>query len=215
MRTTGAQRHFTRRLVRRAPARAGRGRHRLVGPVAVLLAGLLLAGCTASAGSREAGYIEGAGTVTRLAPSERGAPVNFTATTLDGDQLTLADYRDQVVVLNVWASWCPPCRAEAPGLQRAWDALGERGVQFVGINTRDEQPQARAYVDRFALTFPSVVDEGGQVMLTFRDTLPPTAIPSTLVLDRSGRVATRVVGGVTEPRLRALVDEVLAEGGAR
>jgi thiol-disulfide isomerase/thioredoxin len=194
------------------PRRTVRRRPRLL---ALAAAALALAGCTSSAGSREAGYVAGAGTLTRLTSAQRGAPVEFTGTTLDGRPFALASTRGHVTVLNVWASWCPPCRAEAPGLARAADALRPQGVRFVGINTRDEPAQARAYVRRFGLPFPSVVDEAGSVMLTFRETLPPTAIPSTLVLDRSGRMAVRIVGGVTETRLRQAVDQVLAEGRAR
>lgn len=180
--------------------------------VVVALAAFVLSACTSSAGSTQAGYVEGPGTITTVPVGQRADPVDFTATTLDGQPFTLSSTRGEVTVLNVWASWCPPCRAEAPGLQRAWEALADRGVAFVGINTRDELPQARAYVKRFGLTFPSVTDDGGKVLLEFRGTLPPTAIPSTLVLDRAGRVAARVVGGVTENRLLDVVERVLGEG---
>jgi thiol-disulfide isomerase/thioredoxin len=179
------------------------------------LVAFTLTSCTSSVGSREAGYVEGPGTLSHLTPAQRGAPVDFSGTPLDGRQFTLSSTRGHVTVLNVWASWCPPCRAEAPGLVRAAEALAGQGVRFVGVNTRDQPAQARAYVRRFGLPFPSVVDDGGAVMLTFRDTLPPTAIPSTLVLDSSGRIAARVVGGVTETRIREVVAQVLAEEPAR
>jgi thiol-disulfide isomerase/thioredoxin len=170
-----------------------------------------LTGCSTSEASGGAsGFIEGPGTLTWVAPADRTTPREFTATTLTGEKFALTSTRGQVTVVNVWASWCPPCRAEAPGLVRLHQALGER-VAFVGVNTRDEVPQATAYVENFAIPYPNVEDDGGAVLLAFRDTLPATAIPSTLVLDPQGRIAARVLGGVTEARLRDVVERVLGE----
>lgn len=177
----------------------------------VALAGLL-GGCASAPNIGTTGYVQGAGTVTVLSPSQRGAPRDFTATTLAGAPFTLSSTRGHVTVINVWASWCPPCRAEAPGLEAVWQQFSGSGVRFVGIDTRDQAPQARAYQANFKITFPSVSDNDGSVLLAFRDTLPPVAIPSTLILDPSGRVAVRVVGGVTETRLSDLIRQVLGEG---
>ena len=189
--------------------RAGRRRTTVV--AAVLLVLLALTGCSTSEASGGAsGFIEGPGTLTWVAPADRSAPREFSAKTLTGETFELTKTRGQVTVVNVWASWCPPCRAEAPGLVRLQQALGDR-VAFVGVNTRDEIPQASAYVAKFAIPYPNVEDDGGAVLLAFRDSLPATAIPSTLVLDREGRIAARVLGGVTEPRLRDVVERVLGE----
>jgi thiol-disulfide isomerase/thioredoxin len=193
---------------RRAPAR------RTVAALAaaVLVAAVALTGCSTSQASGGAsGYIEGEGTVTVVPAAGRSQPRSFAGTTLDGATFDVASTRGHVTVVNVWASWCPPCRAEAPGLEQAHQALQGKGVRFVGIDTRDEAPQARAYVKRFGITFPNISDDGGAVLLAFRDTLPPTAIPSTLVLDRKGRIAVRVLGGVTDDRLRQVVEQVMAE----
>ena len=115
------------------------------------------------------------------------------------------------MVLNVWASWCPPCRAEARALERVHQATRSRGVQFVGLNTRDQPDAARAYLRTFGVTYPSVEDPSSKLLLGLRGTLPPTATPSTLVLDREGRVAVRVLGPISELSLRQAVDDVLAE----
>jgi peroxiredoxin len=156
-------------------------------------------------------YVSGPGTVTKIAPDERGSPIDLAGTLLDGGGFDVANHRGKVVVLNVWGSWCPPCRAEAPGLQRVWTAVRGKGVQFVGIDTRDTKAAAQAFERRFGLTYPSISDEDGELLLAFRTTLPPNAIPSTIVLDRQGRVAARIVGATTEEKLRRLIDDVLAE----
>lgn len=116
-----------------------------------------------------------------------------------------------MVVLNVWASWCAPCRAEAPALAGLARDLSDRGVQFVGLNTRDSDVSARAFVDRYALDYPNVIDRDGQLQLLFADSLPPQVIPSTLVIDADGRVAARVLGRSSEATLRGLIDSLLAE----
>ena len=190
--------------------RPGRSAARWVAGLAVLAG--LLGGCASAPSVGATGYVQGAGTITVLSPSQRGAPRDFTATTLAGAPFTLSSTRGHVTVINVWASWCPPCRAEAPGLEAVWQQFSGSGVRFVGIDTRDQTPQAKAYQARFKLTFPSVADNDGSVLLAFRDTLPPVAIPSTLILDPSGRVAVRVVGGVTETRLSDLIRQVQGEG---
>ncbi len=178
---------------------------------------LLLTACGASgpstAGGAAAGqqYVSGPGTVTRVSTGERGSAPGVQGRLLDGGTFDLAAHRGKVVVFNVWGSWCPPCRAEAPGLQRVWEETRAKGVQFVGINTRDTVPAARAFERRFGITYPSVVDDDGRLLLAFRGSLPPNAIPSTIILDSESRVAARVVGATTYEKLRRLVDDVLAE----
>jgi thiol-disulfide isomerase/thioredoxin len=115
------------------------------------------------------------------------------------------------VVYNVWGSWCPPCRAEAPTLRRIATETEPDGVQFVGINIRDNEASAEAFERRYEISYPSLFSPDGQLLLPFRGTLPPSAIPSTVVVDRQGRVAARIVGGATYVKLRAVVGRVLAE----
>ncbi len=155
------------------------------------------------------GYVSGSGVITRVAPPDRGAGAVLEGNTLDGRPFRLSDARGKVVVVNVWGSWCGPCRKEAPALQRAWTDLQTRGVQFVGLNERDRVEQAQAFERSFGLTYPSVFDRDGMLLLAFRE-VPPNSVPSTLVLDREGRLAARVAGEVSEATVRGLVEEELA-----
>lgn len=195
------------------------GRTLLLRAAALAALTVLAAGCADRVGAGESvsgkvaeqGYVSGDGATTILAESERLAAPDLTGTTLDGELFSLADQLGEVVVLNVWASWCAPCRAEADDLQQVWTDVNGKGVQFVGLNTRDSQAAAEAFVDRFALTYPSVVDTDGSRQLLFHETLPPAAIPSTIVIDRKGRVAGRAIGEVDRSRLLGMIEPILAE----
>ena len=189
-------------------------RDRLCRTAAALALLLTLAGCSRGTGTSavaDQGYISGDGTVRTVPPPERDAPVRFSGTTLDGARFDLRNHRGDVVVVNVWGSWCPPCIAEAPVLQQVWEQTRGDGVQFVGIDFNDNRAAALAHERRFGVTYPSVEDESGQVLLALRGSLPPRAVPSTLVVDRRGRVAARVLGQVSGPTLRTLLRDVLAE----
>lgn len=193
------------------------------GCVAVLALALVLAGCSDGQVTRSgddadnAGYIEGDGVVSIIPPQDRAPAPEFGGPLLGEEgEFELSDALGDVVVLNVWGSWCPPCRKEAPDLQAVYDELAPRGVRFVGVNTRDGQTEtaALAFEDEFGITYPSVVDPHGEALLAFRDTLPPAAIPSTLVIDRDGRMAARVLGPIGRKSLHDLVSDILAEGTA-
>jgi thiol-disulfide isomerase/thioredoxin len=187
-----------------------------------LVAGLvavvgLLVGCSgggsAAQATAETRYVSGGGTVTTVPPEQRRPAPPLRGRTLTGDVLDLTSYRGRVVVLNVWGSWCPPCRKEAPDLVRAAEALAAKNVAFVGLNTRDLDPEpARAFVRTFEVPYPSVYDPNGEQLLGFRETLPANAIPSTLVIDAQGRVAARVLGSVDDRTLGHLVDDVVTRG---
>ena len=190
---------------------------------AAALAGVaLLSGCSAdtagepvnsgggNGGGNGQGYVAGDGRVTVVPAAEREDAPELSGPTLDGGTWSLADQQGKTVVLNVWASWCPPCRAEMPGLQRLSVRYAEQGVAFAGLDTRDTDAAASAFIENIGVTYPQVVDPDGRLLLAFRDTLPPQAIPSTLIVDDEGRIAARVIGPITEPRLAALLDDVLA-----
>lgn len=181
----------------------------------VVAAALLLTSACSSgpddAGS--AGFVAGDGSIVVLAPEQRATAPVITGTTIDGGTFDLADYRGTVVVLNVWASWCAPCRAEAPVLEQAWQEVADHGVQFVGLATRDSPVAAQAFIDRFGITYPNVLDDAGLLQLQFRDTLPPQAIPSTVVIDAEGRVAARILGKASEASLRGVIEQVRDPAG--
>lgn len=169
------------------------------------------AGGTSSIES-ESGFVGGDGSIIVVEPAQRAPAPDVRATTLDGGTFDLVDYRGETVVMNVWASWCAPCRAEAPELQEVWEEEQDNGLQFVGLNTRDSTVAAQGFVESMGLTFPSIFDPDGQVQLQFSDSLPPQAIPSTLVIDGSGRVAARILGKVSAATLRGVIDEVAERG---
>jgi thiol-disulfide isomerase/thioredoxin len=168
------------------------------------------AGCSGGdvGASGDQGYVAGKGIITSLKAADRRRPGPVSGTTLDGRRLSLAAYRGHVVVVNVWGSWCPPCRAEAPMLARAARRLRPRGVVFVGIDSRNpEQAGPRAFVRRYRIPYESIYDPDGRTLLAFHDTLPPNSIPSTVILDRQGRVAASVIGEITRTTLVDLVHE--------
>ena len=137
-------------------------------------------------------------------------------TTLDGKPFALSQLTGDIVVINVWGSWCAPCRAETPDLVRVANEDAARGVSFVGINTRDNPEAARAFVRVNQVPYPSVVDDNGEVLLSLRDTIPTTVVPTSVVVDREGRVAARIIGPVTYTTLKGLLDdEILASKATR
>lgn len=167
----------------------------------------------ANQGSRK-GYISGDGAVEAIPAGSRGKPVSLTGTTLDGAKWSASDAAGKVVVLNVWASWCPPCQHEAPDLAASAKGFAASGkpVVFMGLNTRDNPASGVSTAKRWGITFPSLNDESGVLILALQGKV--TSPPTTLVLDRAGRIAARVNGEVTTATLNGLVDDVLAEGQA-
>ena len=178
--------------------------------LALLMLPLALAGCSDDIGSSgDQGYVAGRGIITTLPAAEREKPGDVAGQTIDGKPLSLADYAGKVVVVNVWGSWCAPCRAEAPMLAKAARDLADRDVAFLGIDSRDpSQTAARAFVRRFEIPYPSIYDQQGRTLLAFRGTLTPNAIPSTVIIDRQGRVAASVLGEISRTTLYDLVEEV-------
>jgi thiol-disulfide isomerase/thioredoxin len=188
---------------------------------AVLLAvalpsALVLAGCSNDVGSSgNQGYVAGKGIITSVKAADRKQPGEVAGRTLDGKQVSLADFRGKVVVVNVWGSWCGPCRAEAPMLARASRDLAEKGVVFLGIDSRDpSKDAAKAFVRRFDVPYPSLYDQQGSTLLAFRGTLTPNSVPSTVVVDPQGRVSGSVLGSLTRTTLDDLVDDASSGGGA-
>jgi peroxiredoxin len=177
--------------------------------VAAVVAGLL-AGCSTSGqGTGNQGYVSGNGSVTTIEGANREPAPDVAGSSLDRKPLTIDDYPGQVIVLNVWGSWCGECREETADLERAWQQLSRQDVQFIGINTRDNQAEARSYVRNKGITYPSIFDPDGQTLLGFRGTVSPAAIPTTIVLDARHRVAARILGPITESTLIQLVTDVV------
>jgi thiol-disulfide isomerase/thioredoxin len=115
------------------------------------------------------------------------------------------------VVLNVWGSWCNPCRAETPELVRAANQTRSQGVRFVGIDTRDNPSAARAFATASKMPYPSIIDRDGRVLLGFNGIVPFSAVPSTVVIDRTGQIAARVIGRISYTTLLGVIDDLQTE----
>lgn len=167
---------------------------------------LVLSSCGGGGSSiAEESFVSGNGSVSYIKPSDRIAAPALSGMTLSGKNYTYNV--GQVAVVNVWASWCAPCRAEAPTLA----ALTEKytDVAFIGILTRDNPVNAEAFARRFALPYPTLIDDS--VLIGFRKSLPANAIPSTVLIDKRGNVAARISGEVTYSSLSEIIEKVSAE----
>lgn len=134
----------------------------------------------------------------------------LSGTTLDGAPLDVSAMRGQVVVLNFWASWCAPCRAEAETLNEVATRTADQGVRFVGINVKDELGSAQAFERKQEVGYPSLFDQPGRLLLRFRKAIPQTP-PTTLIVDRDGRIAAFFAGAVRLSDLLGPVEQIAAE----
>ena len=153
--------------------------------------------------------------IAEFPPASRGEPLALAGPALQegAAPVDVAEHRGSVVVVNLWGSWCAPCRAEAPMLQETATAYATQGVTFIGVNVSDAPAAARAFERTYAITYPSIDDSVQmRAFLALREYVPSSAVPSTLVLDRQGRVAARVIGQISGSTLTALLDAVVAEG---
>jgi DsbE subfamily thiol:disulfide oxidoreductase len=144
------------------------------------------------------------------AQRDRRPVPQFREPALGGGTIDWGDYSGKVVVVNFWASWCGPCRREAPALQRLWEEYRDRGVRFLGVDFKDDAAAARAYEEEFGITYPSVFDPSGKVAYDFQ----VLALPTTYVVGRDGWIAYHFTGIITEPLLRKSIEDVM-EGASQ
>jgi thiol-disulfide isomerase/thioredoxin len=156
-------------------------------------------------------YVAGDGSVTEFAAADRKSPLQVNGTLFNGTTVAPADLQGKVTVLNFWFAACAPCRVEAPLLEELHQEFKPQGVQFYGVNLRDEKATAEAFDKSFNLTYPSFDDKDGGVLLAVSGLVPPGAVPTTLVLDKQGRVASRVLGESQKGTLKALIAAAVAE----
>lgn len=152
-------------------------------------------------------------TVQEIEVADRDEPVTFTAQTESGATVSSSDYAGQVLVVNFWYAACAPCRVEAPRLEEAATELSDEAVSFLGVNTYDQAATAASFAKQFGITYPSVIDVADKtVTLAFAEATPVSATPTTLVVDKQGRVAARIIGEVPDAGiLTTLVRDALAE----
>ncbi|CAM3789603.1 TlpA disulfide reductase family protein [Nocardiopsis tropica] len=185
---------------------------------AALLVGMLaLSGCTQySDRSAEGGVIAPGGKLEQFyEPAKRSTVGDLSGRSVTDPNTTLSlkDYEGKVVVINVWGSWCAPCRIEAPELEKVYVASKPRGVEFLGINVRETagDDAARDFIDSFKLTYPSIYDPPGKTLLAIGEQYPTTVVPMTFVLDKQHRVAAVYLTTVGEKELTGTLDKVLGE----
>ncbi len=141
-------------------------------------------------------------------PREGFSAPDFTLDLLDGGQLRLSDLRGQSVVINFWASWCPPCRAEMPAIEKVYQAYKDRGLVVLAVNTtfQDNEAAAAAFVREFGLTFLIPLDRDGSVSQRYQ----LRGLPSTFFVDRNGIIRSVVIGGpMSEALIQSKVEELL------
>lgn len=184
-----------------------------------LVAAIALTGCTQdkladqyASGSGQ-GYVSGDGANTEIPAGARSAAVDFSGTDEAGNPISSADYAGKVFVVNFWYASCPPCRSEASDLKALSEQYGD--VPFLGVNISDTSDVAKTFETKFGLDYPSIIDaQTASVQLAFAGSgaVSPNAVPTTLVIDREGRVAARISGLIRDPIiLSGMIDRVVAE----
>lgn len=192
------------------------GRRGVVALVAAATCTLLLASCSTgndavdqTAGSQYR-FVAGDGTGRLIAAADRKSAPSFSGDLVGGGRFDSTSLAGQVAVINFWGQWCGPCRVETPDFQKAYQATRSDGVRFVGVDVKDSEQLARAFLTDRHIDYPSLFDPDGRVALRFRN-FPPNSIPSTIVLDRRQRVAAVFLGPLLTGDIQPLVTRLAAE----
>lgn len=186
--------------------------------VVALASVVLLSGCASDpladqyrAGSGK-NYIAGDGSVIEIALENRSDAIVFEGVNESGGIISSRELAGEVIVVNFWYAGCAPCRAEAPVLEEAFEDTASTGVAFIGVNVRDQAETAQTFNAEFGVTYSSIIDTNGQAQLAFATNVPPNAVPTTLVLDRQGRVAARILGQLKNASiLTTIISDVASE----
>ena len=134
----------------------------------------------------------------------RPAP-DFTLKTFKGAKISLEDLRSKPVVINFWASWCPPCRIEAPLIERTWRAYKNRGLIFLGVNIQDRKEDALNYIQEFDITYPNGPDPTGEITIDYG----VSGLPVTFFVSRNGEIVRRWVGAIEKSVLISSIEEIM------
>jgi thiol-disulfide isomerase/thioredoxin len=191
---------------------------RLIVAASIAASLVLLSGCVSNdplaVDANNENFTSTDGTVTEVAPANRGEAVSFESSDMtDGSTVSAEDFRGSVLVVNFWYAACPPCRAEAPDLAELATVYADHGVRFLGVNVYDNASGAQSFEKTFDIPYPSALDaDTGELRLAFAGDLPPSGIPTTFIVDRDGRVAARLLGYIYDRSMfEDMVDRVVAE----
>ncbi len=135
----------------------------------------------------------------------RGLAPDFTLSSLQGEEIRLSEMRGQVVLVNFWATWCPPCRFEMPAMQEVYETYRKRGFVILAVNFKEDEAQVRSFVDEFRLTFPVLLDKSGNVAAQYR----VVGLPSSYFVDAKGRVQAVRVGAMDKEYMETQVRRLL------
>ena len=176
----------------------------------VLTAAVVLAGCSGGlrAERSDGGFVQGDYSITVVPVGDRVDAPDLSGETLSGGRVSLDHLAGKTVLVNVWGSWCVPCREEVDDLVAARRQLPKAEVAFLGINIRDDRAAAQAFEDRYAVTWPSLYDPSSSLLLGFRDSLSASAVPTTYIVDTEGNVAVRMLDKQTANTFVDVVTEV-------
>ncbi len=181
----------------------------------LLIISLLITSCATPVSNissdAESGFVSGDGTSVFLIKSERkSAPILENVEFLS-NEINLKELENKVVLINVWGSWCSPCRKEAPELEELYLKNKDKNVEFIGINIRDSKISANRFIDNFSITYPNIFDRDGKFLLGYKDSLPANAIPSTILIDKNGLVAARQLGPIDKSLIQGFISELVEE----
>jgi thiol-disulfide isomerase/thioredoxin len=183
----------------------------MVAAVVAVSSALTLAAC---GGSSNAANKAGLGVITTWNAADRKALPEMSGATLGGGSLDVASLKGKVIVVNFWGSWCGPCQDEAGYLQDTYQKYADKGVAFVGVDTRDgtDSAQANTFVRTNKITYPNLIDgDDEKYMKDFVGVVPLDSVPATLIVDRQGKIAWRALIGINSTQLQTGLDSILAE----
>jgi thiol-disulfide isomerase/thioredoxin len=181
----------------------------------LLIISLLITSCATPVSNissdSESGFVSGNGTSVFLNKTERKPAPELKDVEFLSSEINLNSLKNKVVLINVWGSWCSPCRKEAAELEELYLKNKANNVEFIGINIRDSKISANRFIENFSITYPNIFDRDGKLLLGYKDSLPPNAIPSTILIDKNGLVAARQLGPIDKSLIQGFISELVEE----
>ena len=181
----------------------------------LLVISLLITSCSTPVSNissdSESGFVSGDGTSIFLNQKERKPAPELSNVDFLSSEIDLKTLKNKVVLINVWGSWCSPCRKEAPELEELYLKNKADNVEFIGINIRDSKISANRFIENFSITYPNIFDRDGKLLLGYKDSLPANAIPSTILIDKNGLVAARQLGPIDKSLIQGFITELVEE----